>query len=577
MCIRDRAGPNGIVGTTADVILDPTTAEDAGEYTVTITINGCPNSLDPVTVAIAPRPATPTIMADNTNACPGESLTLTTGLAEGDNITYDWLLNGQVVATTTDPSLEIMNFQEENAGDYTVIVSDGACPSEESEPISISLQESLEGVTASSNSPVCIGESINLMVTEVEGATYEWTGPNGFSSTEQNPTIDNATEADAGDYSVTVTVDGCPATIPPAMVVVTPQPPAPTVSINNSPVCEGVAGTVTITDPVDGTTYTVIDAAGNTVASGMGATVDVPTDGLEGVNTFTVIAQEDGGCPSEPSNPVDLDVMPIPDEQATILSDPMGDQCGLALTTVEATPPTQGIGTWTSNNPDVIFVDPNSSTTEVMGLEDGDMVTWTLSNDACGEYASASITINAMMPVTTANDDAITILNTETATLNVTGNDSPSGGVVTVISGPANGVGAIDANGNLTYTPNPGFTGIDQIVYELCNPVCPDAPCDQATVTITVNQGAVLCDNVPDVISPNGDGLNDALVIPCADFQSVGLRIFNRWGDLIFETDNYNNDWAGTWEGEDLPPGPYYYIFEEDGVEPRTGCVSIAR
>ena len=81
---------------------------------------------------------------------------------------------------------------------------------------------------------------------------------------------------------------------------------------------------------------------------------------------------------------------------------------------------------------------------------------------------------------------------------------------------------------------------------------------------------------VPDVISPNNDGLNDALVIPCSDFKTVALKIFNRWGDLVFESDNYNNNWAGTHDGNDLPPGPYYYVFEEDGVEAKTGCVSIA-
>ncbi len=572
------SGPNGVVGNEAEIILVAATPEDNGEYTVTITVNGCPKTVGPVTVAVDAKPATPTVSSDTDSACPGEAVTFNTAAATGDNITYDWLLDGTVVATTDSPTYTDEDFQEADAGNYTVVVNEGGCPSDPSDPVAVSLREALEGVTASSNSPVCIGDPINLTVTDVEGATFEWTGPNGFTSTEQNPTVvDVAAETDAGDYTVIVTVDGCPASIPPATVDVTPKPAAPTVSISEGPVCEGTAATITVADAQANTTYTVSDAAGNTVASGTEATIEIPTDGAAGDNTYTVVAQEDGGCPSEPSNAVNLTVTPQPDEEAMILTDPMGgDDCGGTPGTVEATVPAQGTGMWTSSNEDVVFTDAANPTTEVMGLEDGDVVTWTLSNDACGEYASASITISAMQPETTANPDGATILNNETATGNVANNDTPSDGIVTVISGPSNGVGSIDANGNYSYTPNSSFVGDDQIVYEICNRDCPDAPCAQSTLTITVNQANIDC-VVPDVISPNSDGLNDALVIPCSDSKRVALKIFNRWGDLVFESDNYDNNWAGTHDGNDLPPGPYYYVFEEDGVEAQTGCVSIAR
>ena len=231
----------------------------------------------------------------------------------------------------------------------------------------------------------------------------------------------------------------------------------------------------------------------------------------------------------------------------------------------------------------LLHTDVNNPVTDVMGLEDGDMVTWTLSNETCGEYASTSLTINIPMPPTvTATDDAFTILNTETVTGNVTGNDTPSNGSVTVITSPTSGTGTIDAAGNINYTPNEGFVGTDQFVYELCNTDCPDVPCDQATVTITVNQDPSNLDcMVPDIITPNGDNLNDVFNIECSNFKRVSLKIFNRWGDLVYESENYDNRWAGTHDGADLPPGPYYYIFEEreagNNPEPTTGCVTIAR
>ncbi|MFK7982029.1 MAG: gliding motility-associated C-terminal domain-containing protein, partial [Saprospiraceae bacterium] len=576
-------GPNGFTSTDETVTLENVTAANNGDYAVTVTLNGCPNDFGPTTLAINPKPATPTASTDKDSACPGETVTLSTAEAAGDAISYDWLLNGEVVANTMDPTFSIEDFQEGNAGDYTVVVKDGSCPSDPSEAVPVSLRENLEGVTAASNSPVCVGDSINLMVTDVEGATFEWSGPNGFTSTEQNPVIAAATEADAGEYTVVVTIDGCPATIPPATVVVTPKPDAPTVSINEGPVCEGTAATITVAAPQDNTTYTVLDAAGATVATGITGIIEVPTDGATGDNTYTVIAQENAGCPSEPSNAVDLTVTPRPEEEATILTELMQDDCGgMVPTALEAAVPTEGTGMWTSSNMDVVFTDATSPVTDVMGLEDGDVITWTLSNEACGEYSTASLTISSPMPSeTTATDDGFTILNTETVSGNVLGNDTPNNGSVTVISGPASGTGTIDANGNITYTPNDGFVGNDQFVYELCNTACPDAPCDQATVNITVNQDpSNLNCIVPDVISPNGDGLNDIFTIECADFKNVNLKIFNRWGDLVYEADNYNNNWDGQHDGADLPPGPYYYIFEETGAgapAPTTGCVSIAR
>ncbi|WP_410220952.1 YDG domain-containing protein [Pedobacter sp.] len=63
--------------------------------------------------------------------------------------------------------------------------------------------------SASSNSPVVLGTTLNLSTPTVTGATYAWIGPNGFTSSAQNPSIINITASSAGVYSVTVTVNGC--------------------------------------------------------------------------------------------------------------------------------------------------------------------------------------------------------------------------------------------------------------------------------------------------------------------------------------------------------------------------------
>jgi len=61
---------------------------------------------------------------------------------------------------------------------------------------------------ANNNSPICVGETLELYADDIPNATYTWSGPDGFSSHEQNPTIPNAQPENTGIYNVYVTVNG---------------------------------------------------------------------------------------------------------------------------------------------------------------------------------------------------------------------------------------------------------------------------------------------------------------------------------------------------------------------------------
>jgi hypothetical protein len=100
------------------------------------------------------------------------------------------------------------------------------------------------------NSPICTGGSLQLnVVPGANGATYQWTGPNGFSSQLKNPVISNVTTAAAGTYQCVMTVSGTAINLPPVTVVVKPTPAARTLSYN-SPVCVG--GTLSLSaNPVN--------------------------------------------------------------------------------------------------------------------------------------------------------------------------------------------------------------------------------------------------------------------------------------------------------------------------------------
>ena len=55
--------------------------------------------------------------------------------------------------------------------------------------------------------------------------------------------------------------------------------------------------------------------------------------------------------------------------------------------------------------------------------------------------------------------------------------------------------------------------------------------------------------------------MNDNLVIECVTQNNNNLKIFDRWGQLVFEADNYTNGWSGTdLAGQALPDGAYYWV-----------------
>ena len=104
--------------------------------------------------------------------------------------------------------------------------------------------------------------------------------------------------------------------------------------------------------------------------------------------------------------------------------------------------------------------------------------------------------------------------------------------------------------------------------YRICNDECTEL-CDTATVKLILEPTEIKKDEeifIPSGITPNDDGVNDAFVIPVLEeepdrFPQNELVIFNRWGQIVFQQNNYQNDWRGTdGSGKSLPAGTYYYV-----------------
>ena len=87
------------------------------------------------------------------------------------------------------------------------------------------------------------------------------------------------------------------------------------------------------------------------------------------------------------------------------------------------------------------------------------------------------------------------------------------------------------------------------------------------------------CLEIPTVFTPNDDGYNDDWVINgIIDYPNCSMKIFNRWGQLLFESVGYTQTWNGTYDGDALPIADYYFILDlQDGTEARTGTITLKR
>jgi gliding motility-associated-like protein len=89
---------------------------------------------------------------------------------------------------------------------------------------------------------------------------------------------------------------------------------------------------------------------------------------------------------------------------------------------------------------------------------------------------------------------------------------------------------------------------------------------------------------IPEGFSPDGDGRNDQFVVYFTQGRTINLEVYNRWGNLVFKSDNYLNDWNGIANrgtilyGEELPEGTYFYLIRIEGEsETRKGYLTLWR
>jgi gliding motility-associated-like protein len=222
-------GPDNFSSSDQNPTIASAAAVHAGTYRVTGTLGACPSPERTVQVVVNPTPTIGTVVPVNpTNCATATGSIQLTGLAANTSYTVTYNRDGipqtAIISSNAAGNLTIPNLV---AGTYSDIkVSFNGCTSASVGPVSLSDPNPPAAPQVSSNSPICIGSTLRLTAAGVGAGTYQWTGPNGFSSSAQNPEIPNATLASSGNYLVTFTVNNC--TSAPATVIVSVSPNAST-------------------------------------------------------------------------------------------------------------------------------------------------------------------------------------------------------------------------------------------------------------------------------------------------------------------------------------------------------------
>lgn len=406
------------------------------------------------------------------------------------------------------------------AGIYTVTITDaGGCSAVDT--VLISEPAALSTTVTSTNSCASSGiASVN-----VSGGTpsYSFLWSNGNSTS-------TATGLSSGNYSVTIT-DGNGCTSTASVTINSGTPPAATISAANTTICSGASTTLSVT-------------GGNSYSWNTGQTTSSIIISPTGTSSYTVVV-DSSGCTDTATVVVTVSSPPIASAaSATVCS---GDVAILSAS---------GGGNYSWNT---------GATTSSINVSIAGNYSVIVSVGNCSDTATASVTANPN-PVASASSDT-TITTGNAATLSASG-----GGTYLWSSGNTDSL--------ITVSPN--------TTTQYCVVVANSFGCDDTNcVTVTVKDPDCSNQNIlflPNAFSPNDDNSNDLLRFYISNLYCVEtyeLILYNRWGEKVFETDDTNFQWDGTYNGKKLNTAVYVYImkinFKDGNEDIRKGNISLIK
>jgi gliding motility-associated-like protein len=264
-----------------------------------------------------------------------------------------------------------------------------------------------------------------------------------------------------------------------------------------------------------------------------------------GAGMYTVTVTDDLGC-------VGIDSVLITEPLALSLSmdstmnDCFGGTAGTAVVTAS-----NGTTPYT-----YLWNDAGAqSTAQAAGLAAGTYTVTVTDDNGCAGSTSVIITENPE------------IVSTATAT------DDTGGGVGEVDVSVTGGVSPYTfdwSNGETTED----LTGLEGGTYLVT--ITDAVGCTDSVSAVVLSDFEI---EMPTAMSPNGDNLNDTYFIKgIIAYPTNKLTITNRWGNVVYKTEDYDNSWNGVnMNGEDLPEGTYYAVFETDSGEIHNSYFELRR
>lgn len=547
--------------------------------------------------------------------CSGNTVRLSASGAAGVN--YQWFVDGVNTGVTTsyiDASV---------GGDYTVIAtSPGGC-SETAAAVTLTVIGGAGGApTATNNGPVCPGNSLELNTPAVSGASYEWTGPNGFISSQQNPVIPNFNASMVGTYQVRITTGACISAWGSTDVL---ESTLPDLVINT-------------TDP---TTFCQGNNAILSVPLTPGLSYQWQLDGsdIAGANTnlyaattsgnYTVRITNSDNC-SKITPAFSINAVPPPTAGFTVPAEACLDlpvsftnssivdtnesvfyqwDFGDGNTSTQASPAHtySSLGTYTVSL--LVHYDDvncNDTFTQTIGVviapavaiqTDRDTVMcegetirlWV--DDVHTAYSWSNGATANSIEVTTAGIYSVDVTTTAgcvaTAQVEVVTLPLPSiiasADIDKIFAGDTVQLSAVGGI-NYTWSPVEGLSD-PNIANPIANPVRTttytvsgddmDGCVNTAEITITVGEGINV--SAKPLFSPNNDGQNDRWIIENIDrYPDCTVIIVNRQGNILYEQrPYYGNEWDGTLGGNPVIEGAYYYVIRCEGSSRNAASGSI--
>ncbi|SOE23053.1 CUB domain-containing protein [Spirosomataceae bacterium TFI 002] len=377
------SGPGGFSSNSQNPVITNATVSRSGTYTITgSNALGCTAS---ATTSVAVTINSPTASNDGPK-CEGSTINLS---AVGGN-EYVWSGPNGFTSNIANPSISNANLSHE--GIYTVTVSiSGACPVTATTELSM---HALPNILVSNTGPVCSGGNITLNASG--GTSYVWSGPNGFSSSNQNPSIFNVNNSKTGSYTVTVTnASGCTAT---ATTVVGLSFPSLTVS-SDTVLCAG--GTINL----HATGAVSYAWTGPNSFYAAAASVSIPSASSSENGTYTVTVSNSLGCSATAS--VDVSILNVATPIVSNAPVCTGDSLKMELpgwTTYSWSGP----AAFSAAVEDPFIANPTTSNSGVYSV--------TASIAGCTTTVTANLTVRAL-PIPTASSNQPVCVGT---TLNLT-------------------------------------------------------------------------------------------------------------------------------------------------------------